>query len=365
VNVSHELDISLDRGSQTDLHAMLGALDALRGHSPEYGGFLANHGPMAVDALIRLGGAARAPGWIERYRRGLHDETPPGDDTPPASWARSLGDIGRLGGWVALYRRAVSDHGWRATVDVWWPRLLPGAAASATHGIIRTAHAVRNLAEHGDDEPLLVAELVEALGYWAARWQPLPGAPALEGPLVARAAIAALPRLGGDVASRGPGISGRLGVLGALGDLPRSLDAWGPGPDDEHALDDLIGAAARILASRPEAPIAFCHAVTAPAAVRMVLPYLPVEHRRATVAACWQVVASIVAAFASPRTRDEGRVPWVSPPSPAQLARRAIAHGDEHVLKLTEACLRQFSLTGDATLLVAADRFARRMPPQP
>jgi hypothetical protein len=41
-----------------------------------------------------------------------------------------------------------------------------------------------------------------------------------------------------------------------------------------------------------------------------------------------------------------------------------VEHGDEHVLKLTEACLRQFAATSDATLLVAADRFSRRLPPR-
>ena len=46
----------------------------------------------------------------------------------------------------------------------------------------------------------------------------------------------------------------------------------------------------------------------------------------------------------------------------AELNGRAIEHGDEHVIKLTEAAEREFARSGDPTLLVAADRFRDRVP---
>ena len=50
-------------------------------------------------------------------------------------------------------------------------------------------------------------------------------------------------------------------------------------------------------------------------------------------------------------------------PRPRQaLATLAVEHGDEHVIKLTEASIREFARTGDSTLLVAADRFRHRVP---
>ena len=61
---------------------------------------------------------------------------------------------------------------WRDVLQRWWPRLLPGAVASATHCLIRTWHAVRALRE-AVTAPR-VDELAQALGYWAARWHPLP-----------------------------------------------------------------------------------------------------------------------------------------------------------------------------------------------
>lgn len=105
--------------------------------------------------------------------------------------------------------------------------------------------------------------------------------------------------------------------------------------------------------------------MTAPAAVRIVLPHLPTALGQATVAASWQVVGGIVAAFAAPR-QDAESLP-AGRPEPAtedelvDLADRAVWHGDEHVIKLTEASIREFRRTGDITLIVAAERFRARI----
>ena len=99
-----------------------------------------------------------------------------------------------------------------SVLAAWWPRLLPGAAAGATHGLIRTAHAVRNL-ESADPDPLLVDELGAGLAYWAARYQPLPGNPSLNGRLTLAEAMARLPRLDRTVASDGPGARRQAAVV--------------------------------------------------------------------------------------------------------------------------------------------------------
>jgi questin oxidase-like protein len=345
---------------------LLDALDRLRGTGPEFDGFLANHGPMAAEALVRVGAADAVPRWVDTYRSRL-DAAPEvvrgiGDD----DWREHLGDARLFGDWTAFLRRQARDDDWHALLLRWWPRLLPGLAASATHGVIRTAHAVRSLRDAGPHpDPLLVDELAQGLAFWAARYQTVPGDPALTGPLDAVAATAALPRLDPDVPSDGPGIGGRLAVLDGLDGLPAALDGWGPrasSPDD--VLDELITAAARVLAARDDAPIAFCHAVTAPAAVRLVLPELPDHLARASVAVSWQVVGAIVAAFAVPPDPAEATAVATDPePLLERLVPLAVEHGDEHVVKLTEAARREFGRTGDTTLLVAADRFRGRVSP--
>ncbi len=40
---------------------LLDALDRLRGTGPEFDGFLANHGPMAAEALVRIGASDAVP----------------------------------------------------------------------------------------------------------------------------------------------------------------------------------------------------------------------------------------------------------------------------------------------------------------
>jgi hypothetical protein len=345
--------------------ALLDALDRLRGTGPEYRGLLANHGPMAAEALVRVGAADRVGGWVAGYLPRL-DAAPEvvrgiGDD----DWREHLGNERLFGDWIAYLRRQATEMSWPDLLARWWPRLLPGLAASATHGVIRTAHAVRSLRAAGTaPEPLLVDELAQGLGFWAARYAPLPGDPRLAGPQPAAVpAVAALPRLDPDVPSDGPGLAGRMTTVRLLAGYPDRLDAWGPPADPDAALDDLIAASARVLAAREDAPIAFCHAVTAPAAVRLVLPELTPQLRTASVAASWQSVGAIVAGFASPRLVAEGETPQPGHPDPAELVGRAVEHGDEHVIKLTEAALREHARTGDDTLLVAADRFRGRIDP--
>jgi hypothetical protein len=345
--------------------ALLEALDRFRRTGPEFNGFLANHGPMAAEALVRIGAAAEIEGWVAGYLPKLDSAPEVVRGLGDADWFEHLGDERLFGDWTAYLRREAAETGWHELLQRWWPRLLPGLAASATHGVIRTAHAVRSLRTAGDDpDPLLVDELAQGLAFWAARYQPLPGRPGLAGRLPAVPAIAGLPRLDPDVPDEGPAVMGRLKAVRHLTRFPDRLDDWGPPADPDAALDELIGAAARVLAAREDAPIAFCHAVTAPAAVRLVLPELPPAVRTASVAAAWQSVGAIVAGFASPRLAAESE-PFEADaeevPPAAELIGRAVEHGDEHVIKLTEAALREHARSGDATLLVAADRFRGRV----
>ena len=108
------------------------------------------------------------------------------------------------------------EHPWREVLGTWWPRLLPGIAAGATHGVIRVGHAVRAL-EHGDENRQRLTELGQALGYWAARWQPVPGTDQLlagetdrsdTDDLDVAAALAGLPRIDDQTGASGSGWAG-------------------------------------------------------------------------------------------------------------------------------------------------------------
>ena len=76
-----------------------------------------------------------------------------------------------MGDWVTLFDRQLAEAPWQDVVRSWVPRLSPALIAAATHGLIRTSHAVRSLGT--SETPQRLHELAEGLGFWAAR---LPGA---------------------------------------------------------------------------------------------------------------------------------------------------------------------------------------------
>src|SRR5262245_48074495 len=125
--------------------AMEDALELLAPTGPEYAGRLANHGPMAAEALVELARPDAVVPWVEMYKKRLRDH--PGGTRPidPKSWREALGENDRVGDWIVFFRREVEEKPWKAALTDWIPRLSPGVVAAAFHGAIRTAHSVRNL----------------------------------------------------------------------------------------------------------------------------------------------------------------------------------------------------------------------------
>lgn len=151
----------------------------------------------------------------------------------------------------------------------WWPRLLPGIAAGATHGAIRVGHAVRGLREV--ETVPRVTELAHAFAYWAARWQALPvvhGA----GTATAAALLNTVPR----VAEQSGGIRVGLAQLGGtLGWDTHAARLAAPRSAAEVplALDALVDAAVAAYPSWAHGgPTMLVHAATAPNAVAAYRP---------------------------------------------------------------------------------------------
>src|SRR5215469_13563704 len=203
------------------------AYQRLHTTGPEFDGWLSNHGPMAAEAMVRHGHAGQVHRWLDGYMRRL-EEFPRGSGPIGADWQEALGDPRRIADWTGYFCREAAGQPWRQVLGTWWPRLLPGVAAAATHGVIRVGHAVRALLTDGDD-PIHVTELAHGLAYWAARWQPIPGADARvvafvpgssPGP-TPQAALAAVPR----IADQSGGIGERLARLAGLAGWSATLAA--------------------------------------------------------------------------------------------------------------------------------------------
>src|SRR5512139_2322561 len=121
------------------------AYERLRDSGPERRGWLSNHAPMAVEALARYGHEGEVHRWIDGYADRLGERPRCIARIPADEWRDPLGDPVRTGDWLDYFARELAGRPWREALSVWWPRLLPGIAAGATHGVIRVGHAVRAL----------------------------------------------------------------------------------------------------------------------------------------------------------------------------------------------------------------------------
>ena len=325
------------------------ALDRLHATGPEFDGYLSNHGPMVVEALARLDRSGSIHRWTDGYLRRL-DDVPRGI-TPIRhdSWHEALGDPSPC----RRLDRLLPDRGRRRTGDelvtTWWPRLLPGIAAGATHGVIRVGHAVRALRAAASTPRR--HELAHALAYWATRWQPVPLVPAAGGLHPGRGRHPRPPRRRPDARHRPPPRAARRDArlarrarrsgrpLVARGGAGRPRGSRGRCPGDlRHAR-----------ARQPDHARACRHGADGGpqhAAVGAGQTHVGGESRRG-------LGGLLRGARGLPpgRRATRGRTP-----QPDRHPRRGAPHGGEHVIKLTDTALQSHRITGrDDALLGSAD----------
>lgn len=299
--------------------AVSGAFDRLKDVGFEHGPSLVNHAPMAAEALARMGLTDDVAEWLtQNLRRRRYHEAPERrwtlSHTDEESWHAALGDFSRVADWYEMFARALDEAAWSDVLTRWWPRLLPGMSGALTHGVIRTAHAVRAIAT--DDGPAARDELARGLGYWAARYSAT-----------------------GTPDAREPG-------------APTDPDSA------ETALDTLVLENAGFYAMRrPAFPVPLIHAITAPAAVRLVCEYLPVAQRWPSYLAARRTSLAIRGRFQhgagndTPVTRER--------PDADQIIGAAVETGDEHAIKLAEVAVRHHARTPDPVLFAASHTATR------
>ena len=314
------------------------ALERMRGVSPELTVGGPNHGPMAAEALVTLGYDDDVLRWVDRYRAKFAPMPSPVTAIAAENWRDALGRPERAGDWTAFFHHQLAEGSWSTVLNSWLPELIPGIMAAGTHGLIRTAHAVRAL-EDGETH-LRVEELAMALGYWAAYYLTLPGQAVLDGTLDVGAALERIPRLGRDYDARAAMPREFIEKLGGLKDFPGAVRALAEPESIPAAINALTETAARLyLANISRSPLVMLHAVTGPSALRLLLPHMPPAIQRSAFTAMWHAVAAWVAAFSV-----EGAIePEQSMPAltEAEVVGRCLETGDAHAIKLVEACLRE------------------------
>jgi len=349
------------------------ALRLLQKAEPESTQGLSTHAPMVVEALCALGHEGRAVAWVEGYRGPRLRLPTPREPIPRENWRSALGPregassweeaLARWGDWGELFTAELAEAPWKDVLDTWAQRLAPGLCAAATHGVIRTAHAARGLAQRDTAERR--AELVRGLAYWAAAYQELPARPRAGAATATYAeALAKLPLYRGKDGPppRGNIVSG-LREAGTLDGFADARDLVVSPPDLSAALSSLTATFARAYLwhgteGRSVATIAFVHAVTGPCALRKMLPFLKPETARAALPYAWQAAAGIYSAYA----RD---VVGARIPEPRlgrdDITARAVENGDEHAIKFTEALLAEHAIKPDPVYLAAAEDAVERL----
>jgi hypothetical protein len=284
----------------------------------------AEHGPMVAEAISTLGRDAAIGPWVEAYKANhRHLPPPPNKDAiDPAKedeWRAGLGAAPRTLDWLDLFRNELAVRPWQETIRLWAPRLIDGYIGGLTHGLIRTAHAVRAIPESGASAAE-IEELARGLAYWAAIYRELP--PLAEG---------------------------------------------GAPAEPEEAISRHSARFARLLlaeGTRAGVPlIQLIHTVTSAQALRTLLPFLAREVAQ-------RGVVRIAQGSASVATRVTGRPPGEPKPQipePAleidELIDRSIAHGDDHVIKFTEAALREDRLRPDPVYRATIEMLQRQIQP--
>lgn len=336
---------------------------------PEFQGWLSNHGPMVVEAMIRRGHQDSVQDWLDGYMRCL-EPFPASISSIGPDWRSALGEVQRVADWTQYFEQMLAEQPWRAALNVWWPRLLPGIAAGATHGVIRVGHAVRALLSDGES-PLRLTELAHGLAYWAARWNPVTA-----------------PIGFWDEEPQRPGLDPSQNALEtSLDTLTRRRD-----PDTDRGFDEWVGkmdqvsgwsdamhqttvprsdavpdwlahvvdvAVVRYLQYGHGNGIMLVHSATAPNAVLRTLPALDRRWWRPSALAAWIAMATLTVIYAPPSPWGQAmgsQVATTPALNPEDAFSYAVEHRDEHVIKFADTAMDVYARTGNSQALAAVFR---------
>ncbi len=322
------------------LHALL---DANLRQPPEFRDQLTNHLPMALHALHCLGASPqRMQDFYNSYSQRFHGR--PGPLAAALSkphtldWRALRGQADAYPALLAYFNDLVAREGALGSLRQSIPDLMPGVAAAAFHGAIRTAHAV----QAGHDQ-----ELAAALAYWAWRWQALETPPAPDALLGLDAWAPRLVQESVGWRSSGPLISIRMADASQSTIFAGLAGALAPAENLATRIGQLAGLAVDRYVASPNFTV--LHMVTGLRALRTLLPWAEDSvHAQALLAR--NFVAAYMAALVKPLVAP----PFATPHPWDAVIAAAIDSGDDHVVKLVHACREEAAVYGEGNYLRAA-----------
>ncbi|WP_250459209.1 questin oxidase family protein [Microbulbifer litoralis] len=300
-------------------------LEAASQYHVRYGDRLANHLPMVLIALDKMG-ASREQLQRAFDRTVPHLERPPlapPDPTIPIGECRNREDLFPTA--RRYYETQVKQHGIGECLRRELPPLLPAIAAAGFHCLIRTAYGVD--ARHQE-------EVATGLAYWNLEYQTLPASDER----VALAATEILPEL----ARRYPLISLAPGnIADHMLSITRQR-GWMETPvqPEQLGLEDIARVA--LSAYRATGDFTLLHGITGCHALRLLLPHCP--EPEAALRYFW---TGLVTAYMStgpkefgPPTKSDTMLDW------KEIRKKACCSDDDHKIKISYSCLQEFRVYG-------------------
>jgi hypothetical protein len=354
-----------------DCEALDEAYRLLQAEEPKAKQGLSTHAPMVAEALCALGYSQRVVKWVEDYRAPVRELPSSVARIDRNNWREALGPrVGltsweatnaRWADWKEFFTAELSEARWQDVLNLWVSRLAPGMSGAATHGVIRTAHAVRAIAQR--ETSLRRGELARGLAYWASSYEELPVRPR-NGPYVETfaKALTEVP-LYWDAFGRRPDGRNIVEVLRHVRELDRFAvvrDLIAKPANLSSAISALTATFSRVYLRHgtKHDTIAFVHAVTGPCSLRRIAEHIKPETAQAALPYAWQTAAAIYSAYARP---GDAQHELESKLTRESLISRALESGDEHAIKFTEVMLAEYALNPDLVYLAAAEDAIKRL----
>ena len=328
-------------------HGLERAVAWSRQFSAEFPFFLANHLPMILVALHRMGASdERLEAYCQIYheQNGLAPVPERIGEIGERDWREFLGQREREGDYRAFFAGEAARLGATAAAVHYLPQLMPGMAASALHAFMRMAYATMT----DSDE-----ETAVALGYWAATYLslgPSQGhAPTTDDPAKVLAFMYG-PATFREVGAERDLLWHFMRAIALKPEFAPVVDLMAIGPETYDRV-------ARCSLALYAATLDFCalHAVTGTHWLRLIAPRTP--DRAAPLRYFWQAIASLVPKIGFPALPGADQLEaWRRMPLPdwPEIFREAITRDDEHDLSLSFSAGEEFKHYGDPLYQYAA-----------
>lgn len=308
-------------------------LEAASRYHVHYGDRLANHLPMVLIALDKMGAS---PTQLKHAfdRSTPHLRLRPGspvEEIDDISLCRNRDDMFPTA--LHYYEQQLRQHGIADCLRRELPPLLPSIATAAFHGLIRVAYGVD--ARH-------LEEVAMGLAYWNLDYHPLAACekttpqPASQVITDVARQFADIPLAPGNIADHMQSVTGQ----------PEWMET--PIQPQQLGLEDIARVA--LSAYRGTRDFTLLHGVTGCHALRLVLPYC--QDQKAAMRFFWQ---GLVIAYLS--TGPKAIIPIESNEGgdiqrqQEDLKARALHSDDDHVIKLAYSALEEFHHYGNRDYL--------------